>query len=256
MSHVITSLALLDPHSIRFHESHENVRLEKVCRSIEQEGSLRNPPLVSVLDNGDYLLLDGAHRMMAMLALNCQRVAVQVVPDQQIGLDAWDHIVPSGDWWALLKQDDSIAWSDEPLDGRLLARVTEANGSVHYLYPSEPGEDLFTHLDAWHRIVVLYQHEYIVRRVPHGVDLQPGNGEVLLSYPEYTLGELKQVVQAGRLMPAGVTRSMVQGRLLNLHIPLELMRAEQFQAEEWERMLQNWSQSLRFYTEPVYMCEA
>ncbi|MCE0555039.1 ParB N-terminal domain-containing protein [Bacillus thuringiensis] len=39
--------------------------------------------LVSELSDGNYLLLDGAHRMKAMMALGCKRVAVQVVPDEK-----------------------------------------------------------------------------------------------------------------------------------------------------------------------------
>lgn len=255
MNNVISSIILIDPSLIRFHESYENVRLENICRSIELEGSLRNPPIVSSLGNGEYLLLDGAHRITAMIALSCQRVAVQVVSDEQVGLDVWDHLVPMGKWWDLLKQERRINWSNERIEERLLAQVTEADGRVHYLYQNQSDESLFASLDAWHRIVGLYQHKYFIRRVPHCTVTQPGNEEVLLSYPEYTLEELKWIVQSGRLMPAGVTRCMVQGRILNLNIPLELLRADHCQEEEWERLCRSWSKRLRYYTELIYMCE-
>lgn len=258
MSDVISGLTLLEPEQICFHESYETARLDKICRAIEEEGVLRNPPPIVKMPNGNYLLLDGAHRMMALKALGCQQVAVQVVPDDRVELSSWKHLLPIGGWWDVLKQDPLIGWSDEPIEDRMLAHVTEANGRTHYLYALGTDQSLFSHLKSWHRVVSLYQHDYFVRRIPQNVHTQVGEGELLLSFHEYTLQELKQVVEANQLMPAGVTRMMIDGRMLNLRIPLELLRnPSREQAEsDWNSLRDGWAKSLRLYTEPVYICEA
>lgn len=56
-------------------------------------------------------------------------------------------------------------------------------------------------------------------------------------------------------MPAGVTRYMVNGGLLNLQIPLKLLLESQFVQEEWDQYREQWADSLRLYSEPVYLCE-
>ncbi|SDW04148.1 ParB-like nuclease domain-containing protein [Marininema mesophilum] len=252
---VLTTLTLLSAEKLLFHETHEKERLDRVCRSIMEEGVIHHPALALKLPSGNYLLLDGAHRVMAMKELGCKGLAVQVVEEQQVRLRAWNHLLPMGEWWEALGCDPHITWSDTRMDGRLLAHVTEATGREYFLYPRDTDENLFTHLTAWHRIVSKYQHGCIVQRVADGGTTQFREGEVLFSYPDYTLEELKWVVENDRLMPAGVTRTIVQGRLLNLRISLDLLQEERFDQHRWEELLQGWSRSLRLYTEPVYICE-
>ncbi|MHA4262419.1 ParB N-terminal domain-containing protein (plasmid) [Bacillus cereus] len=257
MGNIISSLDLLHPNQIYFHESYESKRLEKICRVIENEGVLRNPPLVSELKDGSYLLLDGAHRMMAMIELGCKRIAVQVVPDEKVQLHAWNHILPTGEWLDSLKKNPMIIWADKPLENkRLLVKVTEANGQEYFLYPNDLSNNLFPHLDAWHSIVNLYQHDYNVCRHANDSTVCPSSGEVLMSYPEYSLVELRKVVEAKLLMPAGVTRTKISGRLLNLRIPLHVLRTETYPAAEWESLCDDWSKYLRHYNEPIYVYDA
>ncbi|EJR73188.1 hypothetical protein COD78_24335 [Bacillus cereus] len=257
MSEIISALDLLHPKQIRFHESYEHKRLEQICRVMESEGVLRNPPLVSELSDGNYLLLDGAHRMKAMMALGCKRVAVQVVPDEKIKIRAWNHLLPMGEWVNNLKKEPTIIWSGKIIaNKRLLAKITEANKQEHFLYARDLNSDLFTHLEIWHRIVGLYQHEYTVRRHSNDTEVWPHSNEILMSYPEYSLMELKKVIEAKFLMPAGVTRTTLSGRLLNLRIPLHILRTEAYPAGEWEALCGIWSKCLRLYDEPIYVYDA
>lgn len=61
-------------------------------------------------------------------------------------------------------------------------------------------------------------------------------------------------MEAGRVLPAGVTRFQINGRLLNLKIPLHLLHRDS-DVSEWERLRHVWRRSLRLYTEQVYLCE-
>lgn len=70
-----------------------------------------------------------------------------------------------GEWVNNLKKEPTIIWSGKIIaNKRLLAKITEANKQVHFLYARDLNSDLFNHLEIWHRIVSLYQHEYTVRR--------------------------------------------------------------------------------------------
>lgn len=256
MSNIVTSVDLLHPKQIYFHESHENKRLEKICHTIEKEGVLRNPPMVSELSNGNYLLLDGAHRMMAMIKLGCKRVPVQIVPDKKVQIRAWNHILPSGEWLHTLKKEQKILWSSNPIPGKqLLVHIVDEDKREHFLYSKEIISNLFTHLEIWHYIVSLYQNDYRVCRHSNDSTVFPNVGEVLVEFPEYSLNELKSVVTNNCLMPAGVTRTIISGRLLNLRIPLHLLLTEIYPAAEWEALCYNWSHSLRMYDEPIYVYE-
>ncbi|MDQ0416189.1 hypothetical protein J2Z48_000347 [Croceifilum oryzae] len=256
MNSVISSLALVPAEQIYFHESHENERLEKICKSITEEGYLSNPPIAMKLSDDKYLLLDGAHRLMALKALDCKRIVVQLVEEKDVFLSAWNHLLPQDSWWEELQQCPYIQWATEPLDHKWLAHVVLPGGETYYLYSTNHSEDMLDQLTAWHHIVGLYQHRCHVRRIPNGSHIEPKHGEIFICYPQYTLAGLKRVVEFNRLMPAGITRCIVEGRLLNLRIPLEILQSNQLPVEQWQTLRNKWMNSLRFYTEPVYVCEA
>jgi hypothetical protein len=67
---------------------------------------------------------------------------------------------------------------------------------------------------------------------------------------------VEAVVSAGKRMPPGVTRFVVQGRYLNLRIPLELLRSPADTEAQWEALVAHRLGALRFYAEGVYLCEA
>lgn len=56
-------------------------------------------------------------------------------------------------------------------------------------------------------------------------------------------------------MPAGVTRFIIDNRLLNLGIPLSLLLDKEFNDKLWDKLIHQWNKSLRLYTTPVYVCE-
>ena len=91
-------LQLVPARSIRFHERPEPSRTARLSERIRREQVLRNPPIVAVLSNGDYLLLDGANRVTAFLELGFPEIAVQVVDygDENVQLKGWHHLLLEG----------------------------------------------------------------------------------------------------------------------------------------------------------------
>ncbi len=130
----------------------------------------------------------------------------------------------------------------------------ESSGIKHFVYPKEK-ENLFALLDSWHRIVSSYNRDYYVQRLPKESCLRPNEDQVLLRHPTYTIQELQEVVSKHQTVPAGVTRFIVPGRLLNLRIPLDFLTSPMMNLAKWQQLCNGWSEKLRHYSENVYLCE-
>ncbi|MFC4766592.1 ParB N-terminal domain-containing protein [Effusibacillus consociatus] len=254
MVDVSSKLQLVDIDQICLHEAHEPSRLVDTCEAIEEEGVLRHPPLAVLMRDGRYLILDGAHRTCALQNLGCRRIPVQVVEQDEFLLEAWVHLVPIGPWLGQLRDDSSLNWVTHISNGWPIAQLVEQDGQTYFLHPKGSEDDAFVRLDAWHRVVEAYSKEYPVQRMPESSNPPPEAGKVILRYPACSLSELEELVMAGRVLPAGVTRFVVSGRLLNLRIPLHLL-TDPLSPGEWERLCARWSESLRLYSEAVYYCE-
>lgn len=255
MNDVISSLALVDANQIFFHESHEKVRLDRLIESITNDGFLSHPPIALKLKDENYLLLDGAHRLMALTSMGYKRMVIQVIDEKDVALKAWKHLLPIGEWWTTLLDHPDLIWEEKPLHDQWVARILLENKQQYYLFSTRSTENILDRLEVWHFIVGLYRHQFNGYRIPCDAMNQPQEGEVLISYPQLSLDDLKQVVDGEQLIPAGVSRCIVEGRLLNLRIPLDILRHDTFSKHDWELLRQKWSNSLRFYTEPVYICE-
>ncbi|KWU60978.1 ParB N-terminal domain-containing protein [Priestia megaterium] len=256
MNNVITDLKLINTDSLFLHEPTEQLRLDKISILIEKEGIIRNPLMATPLEDEKYLILDGAHRTAALKKLGCRRVPVQVVQPAQFQLFSWDHIVPLGDWLQQLYNIPNLKWSsEEPAGDSLMATSVSANGTVHYAFAD------FIHteeekLDIWCQLVESYSQQHSVKRLPHRECLYPEEDFILLQYPAYTLDALKRRVLNKKTFPSGVTRFLINGRLLNLSIPLDILISETANKKEWNQLLERFESKIRLYSESVYFCEA
>ncbi|WP_157729352.1 ParB N-terminal domain-containing protein [Tumebacillus algifaecis] len=248
---VLSNLHLVKADDICLHEAHESKRLHLTSEAIREEGVLRHPPLAVRMRDGRCLIIDGAHRTCALQQLGCRYIPLQLVEAHDFTLEAWHHLVPVGPWLDDLQLDPTLQFTTERPDGQPLAELVKSDGSVLYL--SCGAEE--NRFQAWHRIVGAYSEEYRVNRLAPHASYQLDAHHVVLRYPAVRLDELETAVFAGQLMPAGVTRFSVRGRLLNLRIPLSLLFDEERAHEEWAKLCMYWSNTLRLYSEAVYLCE-
>lgn len=254
MNNIMSSMLLINPNQIIFHETQEDIRLNSICNSIQQEGFIKNPPIVLKL-NDNYLLLDGAHRTKALISLGCRRIPVQVVPEKDIQLSSWSHLLSIDTWWYSLKESSYISWSRVETAQKCLVKVTEPSGNQWFLYKDTKASNQLSEIDMWHHIVEMYQYNTKIKRVTKDTMIQLNSNEVLLSYPKFLLEDLKKIVGAGRIMPAGVTRTLIKNRLLNLQIPLNILKVECCVREKWDSFCQDRAINLRSYSEPVLILE-
>ena len=92
------NLQLVPVAQVRFHEHPERSRTQRLVARLREEALLRNTPIVADMDNGEYLLLDGANRVSAFRELGYSHVPVQVVDygDERVQLKGWHHLLVNG----------------------------------------------------------------------------------------------------------------------------------------------------------------
>lgn len=105
----------------------------------------------------------------------------------------------------------------------------------------------------------VYPQGGVVRRVNLGSVVRTAAGEAMLFYRRFTPAELAEVVSAGEVLPAGVTRFIVEERVLNVRYPLGLLEKGEpaaRNAELREFVRRSWQGGhIRYYAEPVILFE-
>ncbi len=82
----------------------------------------------------------------------------------------------------------------------------------------------------------------------------------LVEYPQFTVEQVLAAARSGRLLPAGVTRFVVPGRILRIDIPLAVLEDDRT-LEEKNRWLHDLlaekerTGRIRYYREPVYLLD-
>lgn len=252
-----SSLQLIEIYKIMLHEPYEPARLIKIKNAINLERVVRNPIIALSLDNDKYLVLDGAHRLNALKEMGCRRVPLQIVDSNQLVIQAWHHLVSTGEWLEKLLNHPSIdvtktcRKNDEPI-----ASLSFHDNEQLYLYVKESNFNISKKLEVWHEIVNSYSNNQEVTRLSASNKEGPKPGFVRLHYPATCLETIRKVVQLEKLFPAGVTQFIVNGRFLNLRIPFQFLISENVNELEWEIMCKHLEDNLRLYSENVYLYEA
>ncbi|PTX64683.1 ParB-like nuclease family protein [Melghirimyces profundicolus] len=252
----LSSLKLMEVDRIRLHECHEATRLEETCRRIRDDGEVKNPIIALPLSEGGCLVLDGAHRFASLLRLGCRKAPVQLVDPKDVVLKAWSHLVSRGEWLDRLRSDPKLSWTTHPPEGVRGIRWMTGEGSSGWIVPSERNPSLKEELEVWHRVVLSYSIAGPVRRLRANGETSLPEGSVLFEHPSLSVHQLRRLGEAGEMLPAGVTRFTVRGRLLNLGVPLSWLYGEGPGESEWEAQCRRWEDRMRLYTESVYLCEA
>ena len=234
------------------HEAHDGARLTRLRERIFEEGEQRNP-VIAARYGDRFLVLDGAHRSRAMTELGARFVLVQVV-EPPGRAEGWGHVVAGmGD----LGPGDLDGLVVGPEGGEVVAEIETSGGETFSLRSREGGP--LARSQAMWQLRALYPEEAAVRRVEPDRAVRLAGGEALIRYGSFAPEELVEVVGAGGVLPAGVTRFRVSERVLGVRYPLERMmdgdprrrnvELRRFVAERWAE------NRVRYYKEPVVLFE-
>lgn len=253
------------------HEKVDQRRVEKLMRRFEVEGRLANPPIVA--QAGDrYVVLDGATRTAALKELGYPHVIVQVAhAKEELELHTWIHAVRQAkpaQLIQLLRELPEISLIETSKD-QVLDELAE-QGGLCYLKTVEGKIFIIrrnhgiNRLDALNKLTEAYINAYLVTRTLNGdvVSLHREFPDLaaLVVFPEYTVDQVLQIAQAGRVLPAGITRFIIPGRVLRLNAELRHLKSDQPLSEknEWLHQLlmdKLGKNKIRYYQEPVYLLD-
>ncbi len=108
--------------------------MEKTKSSIEADDFIRHP-LVTAMQHGRYMVIDGVHRYTSLKALGCKKFPVQEIHETQYSISTWQHKVPFGVWWETLQQEHRLPWTTENDKKRHLLRcVIELDIRTIFVY--------------------------------------------------------------------------------------------------------------------------
>jgi hypothetical protein len=266
-------LRIVAVNSLLPHEIHDEQRSAPLVRRLPLDGTLMNPPVVTQMDDGRFVILDGANRITAFEMLGYPHILVQVVPYQQpvVELQTWYHVVSGIDGEKLASRFIEIPELEQQETSIFHAQALLAQRAVLVYYLLSDGR-VFTlagrGLDVRERTRLLIE---IVQKYLHKGRLNRTNTDDIDSlrtlYPEMSLAvifpryepvEILDLALEGLPLPPGITRHVVHGRALRLHYPLERL-TEAKSLEEKNIDLNHWIQErfekrvVRFYAESTYL---
>ena len=263
------------------HERYHGPRVADLAARLAADGRLINPPL-AVAHRGKYIILDGATRLTAFRYLNYPHIILQLVDilRQQVELHTWYHVVRGGTVAGLLDllagveglhlvpqaADELLSAGLAPsspgalftADGRSFRLDTVAD----YPYPAVAARrdwlDVLTRTvdayGAWGGVdrTISTDMELLTRQYPDLV--------ALVVFPRLTPAMILDWAAQGRMVPAGITRFVVPGRILRLNAPLAPLAApgDLEEKRQWldalvrEKLV---GRQVRYYEEPVVLLD-
>ncbi len=268
-------LAIIPTEALHPHEDHDPSRAQPLARRIREMGVFRDPPIVMPLPfrPNHYLVLDGANRTFACRILGLPHILVQVVePDSPVlRLDSWNHVLWDIASDRLLEAiQQALPWDLTPADPEeALSALQERQALLVLAVPPQryyvvqqvelPPPMQVEHL---RRVVDVYSSQATLERTglydAQEIQAWFPQWTGLVVFPAFTVQEVLQVVQAGKLFPTGVTRFMVSPRALRLYYPLEELMDDR-PLEEKNQRLQQWIQNrlrqkgVRYYGDTIML---
>ncbi len=264
-------LAVVPLNRVLPHERIDPRRVENLIEKINHSKVFTNPPIV-VPFKDYYVVLDGATRFSAFKKLNYSHIIVQVLKDRdKYKLDTWFHAIRKVDTeklMSLINELDLITMVKSDLK-TVQAEMVEYGGLCYlqtvdktiYHIHSKPGVN---HLDALNKLTDIYIQASHVTRVLHDdIDILINEFPDLtgvVAFPVLTLDQILQITDAGNVVPAGITRSIISGRVMRLNADFEYLKSDRDLDEKnkwlYDLVMEKLSKDqTRYYAEPIYLMD-
>ncbi len=264
-------LAMLPIEEVFLHEETDIFRVAKLKKRIETSGILRNPPIVANMDSG-YVVLDGATRTTSLKEIGASHILAQVVHYGKDGIDVetWNHILPDmsdtdiiqtiGSLQGLRLTETNHQQADDLLLKRQIAGYIYCSPSTSMIIETDTALGPMTSL--LRTIVATYKkHGEIYRLAQNDLEqiiAKRTEHSAVMVFPRFTPDEIRTIAQSEQKLPAGITRHIIPGRVLNVNIPLDWLIGAGTTAEKTQ-WLDAWlsakivDSKVRYYHEPVFI---
>ena len=263
-------LQIVPSDSLVLHEDADPRRVERLTVRLREDGLMKNPPIVTPLDEQRYVVLDGANRVSGLWRLGVPHALVQVVDYDRVELDTWYHLVTGIPRDALfgavrgvpgvhLLHTDLDTAREDLAQRRSLAYLVCPGGEVFSI--TSPGSLL-----EGARILVDISNVYRGSANIHRVRIDSmfaltamyDDVAALIVYPAFTRADILALAREQAKVPTGITRHIIPGRALRVNLPLGLL-TEPRPLEAKNEWLTAWqreklaTKSVRYYAESTYL---
>jgi hypothetical protein len=199
---------------------------------------LKDPP-IAAHHNGCFIILDGATRTQAMKELGAAQIAIQVVHYQEpiVRLDTWTHLLMEVPDQEVCERVQTAAnMRGHPIEPEMLHEGL-ATGRFSFGFCSDDGTAIGFNCsnDHRHRIAQLNRVVEACQGLSniYRTDINDlsilkarySNLSVVIFYPIFRPMDIVQCVLNEVEMPAGITRHLIDGRVLELNLPLDMLTA-------------------------------
>jgi len=259
------------------HEFNDDQRTPPLAQRLKAEGVLKNPPIVAPIGGGDrrFVVLDGANRITALHSLGYPHILVQVVKYEEpfVTLTTWHHLIAGMELQEFVAALSSVEGVDFfPLDllharaglarRECLMYVVMANGAVYVARPKLPGLSVHEQNRLLNALVDTYKtrgrlHRAMTESLEDAQLLYPDLCGIVI-FHQYNIFEIISLARDGELLPAGLTRHLIQGRVLRVNYPLSELKSidaleiKNARLSDWLRRKMA-SKEVRFYGEMTFL---
>lgn len=261
------------------HEYIDMKRVNRLMERLEEDGRLVNPPITTYWKER-YIILDGATRYSSLQRLGYPHAIVQVVDKDQAGfqLHTWYHAISADKSIDGEARFENLAARLSLIEGLILRPINadEAQDALQNLkslcyFIDRSGHMTIAEvttgvskLTVMNAIVNTYNAWGAVERtLMTDIDRLVAQYPQLVAvavYPQFQPEDVFDAAAEGHLLPAGLTRFVIPGRILRLNADLARLKSDEPLAEKraWfnEFLAGKLSRSrLRVYQEPVVLLD-
>lgn len=267
------SLRIVSLEQVVLHEGIDPRRVEDLKVRLQQDGVLRNPPVVAVAGE-QYVVLDGATRAEALRSLGCPTILVQIVDpaDKRLQVGTWHHLITGLDQDFLSREMAKVPGASIEATVEEVARsLLEKREIVAYLLLGNRQvlavrgrQDLKSQASLLNRMVNLYRGRTEIFRVVttelEHILQEHEQVTALVVFPQYRIEEILELATSEVKLPTGITRFVIPGRVLRIDLDLEVLRSSR-PLEEKNNWLGEYvreslkKKKIRYYQEPVFLFE-
>lgn len=257
-------LLIVPTDAVHAHEAHDSQRSEPLIETLKAATVMKNPPIVTHIDDHQYMVMDGANRCFSFSALAYPHILVQVTSYQSgyVQLHTWNHVIGHWDIESLLTQWRRLSdlQLHEGQQQEAIAHLITRDGTVFGLRSP---------------LQTTHERNEVLREVVHTYQRNARLNRTALNEPEDAWGlfpdaiglvvfpglEPKDIINAARYhayLPPGISRHIVQGRALMVNYPMSRLKDPHTSLEKKNQVLNEWLQEklatrqIRYYAEATY----
>jgi hypothetical protein len=236
---IFDEIQFLNIEEIFAHEEPNPLKLKNLTEKIKSEKFINHPILVSNIKE-KFMILDGTHRYNALKNLHVNLVPAQIVnfPSKRIHLSSWA--------WNL-KIDETLIKFIENFDGKI--RTSNEMPKNYQILLISKNDYIINFKNKIEFLTFLNELKKLIENYERVIPTECKEG---LVFPKLSHKLFEYLVEKHLTIPSGITRFRIDGRVLFLKVPIEILNDYQ-SSLKFNKELKK--RKYRFYQESVFIFE-